>query len=107
MSSPPPDDLMGRQRILVADEDPKIVNFIIQALREENYSVFHAYDGLAATELAFAINEVHLIITNTKVSGLAGIEFHTHAPRPATQTSHSVCRQHRPVDPGDRGAAAP
>jgi DNA-binding response OmpR family regulator len=75
MSAPTPADLIGRRHILVADEDPKIVEFIIKTLREDGYAVFHAYDGLAATELAFAIDEVHLVITNTKVSGVAGIDL--------------------------------
>ncbi|HEU5040846.1 MAG TPA: response regulator [Gemmatimonadales bacterium] len=66
---------MGRRRILVADEDPKVVEFIIRTLREDGRAVFHAYDGLSATELAFALNEVGLVITNTKVSGLPGIEL--------------------------------
>ncbi len=75
MTGPTSDDLTGRRRILVADEDPKVVAFIIDTLREDGYAVFHAYDGLSATELAFAIDEVHLIITNTRVSGTPGVDL--------------------------------
>jgi len=75
MSTPTPADLMGRRRILVADEDPTIVEFIVQTLRQDGHAPFHAYDGLAATELAFALDEVHLVITNTRVTGLAGVEL--------------------------------
>jgi len=75
MSSPTHADLAGRRRVLVADEDPKVVQFIIETLREDGFAVFHAYDGLSATELAFALDEVHLVITNTRVSGMAGIEL--------------------------------
>jgi CheY-like chemotaxis protein len=75
MSSPTHADLAGRRRVLVADEDPKVVQFIIETLREDGFTVFHAYDGLSATELAFALDEVHLVITNTRVSGMAGIEL--------------------------------
>lgn len=75
MSIPTPADLAGRRRVLVADEDPKVVKFLIETLREDGYAVFHAYDGLSATELAFALDEVHLVITNTRVSGMAGIEL--------------------------------
>jgi DNA-binding response OmpR family regulator len=75
MSAPTPADLMRRRRVLVADEDPKVVEFIIQTLRDDGHAVFHAYDGLAATELAFALDEVHLVITNTRVSGTPGVEL--------------------------------
>jgi DNA-binding NtrC family response regulator len=75
MSSPTSADLTSRRRILVADEDPKVVAFIIQTLREDGNAVFHAYDGLSATELAFALDEVHLVITNTRVQGVAGIDL--------------------------------
>ena len=73
MSSP---DSVGKgRRILVADEDPKVVEFIIKALRADHHTVFHAFDGLSAVELAFALDECHLVITNTKVDGLAGNEL--------------------------------
>jgi DNA-binding response OmpR family regulator len=75
MASPLSADVTGRRRILVADEDPKVVEFIIDTLREDGHAVFHAFDGLAATELAFTLDIVHLVITNTKVSGMPGIEL--------------------------------
>jgi DNA-binding NtrC family response regulator len=75
MSTPTSADLTGRRRIVVADEDPKVVAFIMQTLREDGHAVFHAYDGLAATQLAFALDEVHLVISNTRVSDRPGIEL--------------------------------
>lgn len=75
MSSPNSAHVMGRRRIIVADEDPKVVAFIIQTLRQDGNAVFNAYDGLSATELAFAIDEVHLVITNTRVNGLPGVDL--------------------------------
>jgi two-component system OmpR family response regulator len=76
MSSPTSADLASRRRILVADEDPKVVAFIIEALREDGHAVFHAYDGLSATELAFTLDTgCHLVISNTRVGGLPGIEL--------------------------------
>jgi DNA-binding NtrC family response regulator len=75
MSSPATGDPHRRCRILVADEDPAVVDFIIRTLREDGFSVFHAYDGRSATEMAFAIDEVHLVITNTRVQGLPGVEL--------------------------------
>ena len=55
--SPTAADLTSRRRIVVADEDPKIVEFIIKTLREDGHAAFHAYDGLSATELVFALDE--------------------------------------------------
>jgi DNA-binding NtrC family response regulator len=76
MSTPTSADLIGRRRILVADEDPKVVEFIIETLREDGHAVFHAYDGLSATELAFSLGDgVHLVISNTRVGGVPGIEL--------------------------------
>ncbi|HEY7564708.1 MAG TPA: response regulator [Acidimicrobiia bacterium] len=75
MSTPNGTDLSRRRRILVADEDHKVVGFIISTLREDGFTVFHAYDGLAATELAFAIEGVSLVITNTRVAGVPGTEL--------------------------------
>jgi two-component system, OmpR family, response regulator len=76
MSSPTPAGPFRGRRILVADEDPKVVEFIIQTLREDGHAVFHAYDGLSATQLAFALNDaVHLLISNTRVAGTPGIQL--------------------------------
>jgi two-component system OmpR family response regulator len=75
MSSTTADDVAGRRRIVVADEDPGVVRFIVQTLRQDRHAVFHAYDGLSAIELAFALTEVHLVITNTRVDGLPGVEL--------------------------------
>jgi DNA-binding NtrC family response regulator len=64
-----------RRRIVVADEDPAVVALIIHTLREDGHAVFHAYDALSATELTFAIDTVDLVITNTRVSGMPGIQL--------------------------------
>jgi DNA-binding NtrC family response regulator len=75
MSFPTSAEIAGRRRVIVADEDPKVVAFIIETLRQDGNAVFHAYDGLSAIELAFALDEVHLVITNTRVNSLPGIEL--------------------------------
>jgi DNA-binding NtrC family response regulator len=75
MSSPSSADLTDRRRILVADENPSVVEFIIQTLRQDGHMVVHAYDGLSAVELALALSEVHLVISNTRVNGLPGVEL--------------------------------
>ena len=75
MSTSASADLTGQRRIIVADEDPKVVAFIIQTLREDGHAVFHAYDGLAATQLAFSVDEVSLVITNTRVADMPGVHL--------------------------------
>jgi DNA-binding response OmpR family regulator len=74
MSSPPPARLTGRH-ILVADEDPAVVAFVIQTLRNDGHAVFHAYDGRSAVELVYALHGCDLVISNTKVDGLPGVEL--------------------------------
>lgn len=69
-----PPHFFGRH-IVVADEDPKMVERIIRALREDGHAVFHAYDVLSATQLAFALNPCDLVISNTKVEGTDGVEL--------------------------------
>ena len=61
--------------MIVADEDPKIVDFIITTLRQDGFAVFHAYDNLSATELVFAVDKIDLLITNTRVQGMVGVEL--------------------------------
>jgi DNA-binding NtrC family response regulator len=63
------------RHIVVADEDPKMVHCIVGALREDGHAVFHAYDVLAATQLAFALTPCDMVISNTKVEGADGIDL--------------------------------
>ena len=63
------------RRIVVADEDRQAVDFIIKTLRKDGYAVFHAYDVLAATQLADSLIECDLLISNTKVTNTDGVEL--------------------------------
>lgn len=74
MSSPPPVAFSGRH-VFVADEDPTVVALVTQTLRDDGHAVFQACDGLSAVELAFALDECHLVISNTRVDGVAGIDL--------------------------------
>jgi CheY-like chemotaxis protein len=67
--------LFDRPRIVVADEDPTVVAFIIDTLRKDGNAVFHAYDALSAAQLAHSLDVCHLLISNTRVEGLAGVEL--------------------------------
>jgi DNA-binding response OmpR family regulator len=63
------------RHIIVADEDRNVVDFVIKTLREDGHAVFHAYDVLAATQLAFALEPCDLVLSNTRVEGADGVEL--------------------------------
>ena len=63
------------RHIVVADEDPAAVAFIVRTLRADGHAVFHAYDVLAATQLAVTLEVCDLVISNTKVEGMDGVEL--------------------------------
>jgi two-component system alkaline phosphatase synthesis response regulator PhoP len=69
--------LSGRH-IIVADEDPKMVEFIIRTLRNDGHAVFHAYDTLSATQLAIGLKTCDLVISNTKIQGSEGVALIQH-----------------------------
>ena len=74
MGASPPHGRTVRH-IIVADEDPAVVAFIIHALRQDGHAVFHAYDAMSATQLAGALEYCDLVISNTKVVGADGVEL--------------------------------
>jgi CheY-like chemotaxis protein len=69
---PSPTPFSGRH-IIVADEDPAVVAYLVNLLRQEGHAVFHAYDALSATQLAAALPQVDLVMSNTKVVGADGV----------------------------------
>jgi two-component system response regulator GlrR len=69
------DGLLGRPRIVIADEDPAMVQFVIRTLRKDGSAVFHAYDALSAVQLAVSLDRCDLLISNTRVEGMPGIEL--------------------------------
>jgi two-component system, OmpR family, response regulator len=60
------------RRVVVADEDPKVVDFIMHTLRADGHAVFHAYDVLSAVQLAWSLRICDIVISNTKVQGADG-----------------------------------
>lgn len=58
--------------IVCADENPRLLDFIVTTLRKAEHRAFQAYDGLAALELVMALRVVDLLITDTRMPGLAG-----------------------------------
>jgi DNA-binding response OmpR family regulator len=59
----------------VADEDPAAVAFLVETLRRDGHAVFHAYDVLAVTQLAYSLESCDLVISDTKVEGADGVEL--------------------------------
>jgi DNA-binding NtrC family response regulator len=53
-------------RIVVTDDDPNLMAFLVATLRDAGHCVFAAYDGDSACELAFLIPDLDLLITNTR-----------------------------------------
>lgn len=59
-------------RIVVADDDPKLMAFLVTTLRNAGHCVFAAYDGEAACELALIVPDTDLLITNTRIGEVSG-----------------------------------
>jgi DNA-binding response OmpR family regulator len=72
--SPRTPDFKGRY-IVVADEDRTVVNFVIETLTSDGHAVFQAYDGLTATQLAFGLKVCDLVISDTRIGGVPGVEL--------------------------------
>lgn len=71
--------------IVVADEDRATANFVIEILLRDGHAVFMAYDGLSATHLVLGLKVCDLLISNSRVAGLPGVELirelRQHLPR--------------------------
>ncbi len=59
-------------KILVVDDDKEIVKSIEIYLRQENYEIFKAYDGIEALEVIDK-NEINLVILDIMMPNLDGI----------------------------------
>jgi DNA-binding response OmpR family regulator len=64
--------------IVVADEKPGLLAMMVRTLRSADHCVFQAYDGRAAYELALALRDIDLLVTNTHMPGLNGPELIRH-----------------------------
>jgi heavy metal response regulator len=61
-------------RILIVEDEKKIAGFIRRGLREENYAVDAAFDGLEGLRLA-GENPYDLVILDVMLPGMNGIEL--------------------------------
>jgi DNA-binding response OmpR family regulator len=57
-------------RIVVTDDDTRLLVILVKMLKDAGHCVFAAYDGLAACELAEYIPDLDLVITNTRLANL-------------------------------------
>jgi DNA-binding response OmpR family regulator len=62
-------------RVVVTDDDPKLLAQLCITLRHAGCCVFEAYDGLAACQLAGYIPDLDLLVTNTRLGGLDAPEL--------------------------------
>lgn len=62
-------------RIVVTDDDPKLVAFAVTTLRDAGHCVFAAYDGESACEIALLIPDLQLLITNTRLGTMSSREL--------------------------------
>ena len=64
------------KRILVVDDEPKIVEVLERYLADEGFAVSQAYDGVSAVE-SFKARRPDLVILDLKLPGLSGLDaFH-------------------------------
>jgi DNA-binding NtrC family response regulator len=63
------------RHIVVADQDPAIVQLLVETLRSDGHVVFDAYDADAAARIARSLDRCDLVISNTCVAGVEGIDL--------------------------------
>jgi two-component system OmpR family response regulator len=71
----PPRSAFDGRFIVVADEDRAVAGLVIETLLDDGHAVFQAYDGLSAVELALGLKVCDLVISNTRIGGVAGLEL--------------------------------
>lgn len=70
-----PENARGPWRVVVTDDDPRLVLSIVHTLRAAGHCVFAAYDGESACELALELPSLDLLITNTRIGTTSGREL--------------------------------
>ena len=71
----PPTTPLKSLRIVVTDDDPRLLVAIVQMLVNAGHAVFAAYDGRSACELAQYIPDLDLVISNTRMCNVAAPEL--------------------------------
>ena len=63
------------RRIVAADDDPMLLAFVAATLRDAGHCVFAAYNADSACELALQLDDVDLMITNTRLGTVSAREL--------------------------------
>jgi DNA-binding response OmpR family regulator len=63
------------RRIVAADDDPMLLALVVTTLRDAGHCVFAAYNAESACELALELNDVDLLITNTRLGTVSAREL--------------------------------
>jgi len=71
---PVPEELQSKTRILVIDDEPSVVQFIIDALQTENYELAYALNGYDAAMQIVDFNP-HVVILDIEMPDLDGIQI--------------------------------
>lgn len=62
-------------RIIATDDSTSKLSAIVQTLRDAGHCVFAAYDGVSALELVAQLPKIDLLITNTRLGVVDGLEL--------------------------------
>ena len=62
-------------RIVVTDDDPNLMAFLVSVLQNAGNCVFAAYDGNSACELALMLPRLDLLVTNTRLGTVSAREL--------------------------------
>jgi CheY-like chemotaxis protein len=79
-------------RIIATDDNTSKLSAIVNTLREAGHCVFAAYDGASALELVVQLPDVDLLITNTRLGVVDGLELmrRTRELRPSMPILHVI-----------------
>jgi DNA-binding response OmpR family regulator len=61
-----PNQLSRPRRIVVTDDDSKLMAFLVDTLRGAGHSVFATFDADSACVLALILPDLDLVVTNTR-----------------------------------------
>ena len=101
--SPPTHPAPNGERIVVCHDDGAVLAFITGVLRRAGYRVFQAYDGLATYGLAVEIPEIQLLIINTQLGDMDGLQLIDHVRK----EQPIIAILHVGTDPEDASRPSP
>jgi CheY-like chemotaxis protein len=84
---------MAEERILIVDDDPKVVEFCARDLRVDGYQVTGSMSGHEAVEAARS-ERFDVILSDIKMPGMDGLDTVQAIKRIDPQVENSLTRQH-------------